>query len=58
MCATCISNLNYQCYSFPRAILTFAAVALEKEELYVKSICTASAAAAAAVPFDLLPQHK
>jgi hypothetical protein len=20
MCATCISDLNYQCYSFPRAI--------------------------------------
>jgi hypothetical protein len=23
MCATCISNLNYQCYSFPRAIGSF-----------------------------------
>jgi hypothetical protein len=21
MCATCISDLNYQCYSFPRAIV-------------------------------------
>jgi hypothetical protein len=23
MCATCISDLNYQCYSFPRAIWRF-----------------------------------